>query len=281
MYSESREAAAGNLAQATARHALRSLARGRGYRHALARRTPCSRRGESHGLTWPWPSETTRHPIRSPSSGAFTTPPGPPRASATYCLRTCRQLLSSAKSWPRCYSARAAPMSPPNGASPPGNGEGRPPAVTRIAALKLVAPQPPQTPPPPLRARPCAVYARAPAFAGHLTLSASLRGGAQPLSTSTASACPPAASPSSPRRGPAAPGHPPGLGEGGVSTEATQWAIEQAPVSGSLFAVLVCLGWKADEVGEGAYPRYRPWQRGPGRLTGRCGAICAPWKPRP
>lgn len=39
-----------------------------------------------------------------------------------------------------------------------------------------------------------------------------------------------------------------------MSVEATQWVIEQASVPGSLFAVLVCLGWKADDNGEGAYP---------------------------
>lgn len=39
-----------------------------------------------------------------------------------------------------------------------------------------------------------------------------------------------------------------------MSTESTQWVIEVATVPGHLFAVLACLGWKADENGEGAYP---------------------------
>ena len=39
-----------------------------------------------------------------------------------------------------------------------------------------------------------------------------------------------------------------------MSTRATQWVIEEAPVPGHLFAVLACLGWKADEDGRGAHP---------------------------
>lgn len=39
-----------------------------------------------------------------------------------------------------------------------------------------------------------------------------------------------------------------------MSAEATRWAIEEARVPGHLFGVLVCLAWKADEAGRGAYP---------------------------
>ena len=39
-----------------------------------------------------------------------------------------------------------------------------------------------------------------------------------------------------------------------MSTEALQWAIEEARAPAHLFGVLACLAWKADEHGRGAYP---------------------------